>query len=221
LNVLALIPAYTHIDWRLADSLRRVGMPYLHVHNCSDLVRARSRLICDGMRTEAERFLLIDADTAATPDDIVRLAQSDRVSIDSAVAGCYLTRKGKVAAVPLEPVEASVGGDPRFVELLLAGMGFAAISRASLEQLDLMVEPVTDYDGHEWRPYCLPFVLEYDSPNGKAREYVPEDYSFWWRLRTLANTRLWLDTHLPVGHVKSEILTPQGLLDFGLKPQPS
>jgi hypothetical protein len=84
---LALIPAYSHIDWRLLESLRKLGIPYIHVHGCSDLVRARSRLLGDGMRTQADRFLFIDSDTVATPDEIVRLAESERLSETSAVSG--------------------------------------------------------------------------------------------------------------------------------------
>jgi hypothetical protein len=49
-----------------------------------------------------------------------------------------------------------------------------------------------------------------------GREYVPEDYSFWWRVRTLAKATFWLDTHLPVGHVKTSVLVPEGKLEFGL-----
>lgn len=216
-KVLALVPAYSHLDWRLSDSLRRVGVPFLHVHGCSDLVRARSRLLCDGMSTGAERFLFIDADTAPTPDDIVQLAESEKLTENSAVSGCYLTSRGTVAAVPVEPVEVKVGGEPRFVELLVAGMGFSAVTRETIESMDEAVAPVRDATGEVWRPYFLPFILEFEIPGGeRVREYVPEDYSFWWRVRTLAKGKVWLDTHLAVAHVKTKILVPEGNLDFGL-----
>jgi len=168
------------------------------------------------MNTPADRFLLIDADTAPTPDDIVRLAESEKLNETSAVSGCYMTSKGTVAAVPVEPTEVRIGGEPRFVELMVAGMGFAAITRETVQLLDRTIAPVRDKTGEVWRPYFLPFVLEFDSPEGPQREYVPEDYSFWWRVRTVAKAKFWLDTHLPVGHVKTQILTPQGTLDFGL-----
>lgn len=169
------------------------------------------------MKTPADRFLFIDADTAATPDDIVRLAESEKLSEKSAVSGCYLTSKGTVAAVPVEATGARIGGEPRFRELLVAGMGFSAITRETVNLMDPHIEPVRDATGEVWRPYFLPFVLEFDLPGvGMTREYVPEDYSFWWRVRTLAKATVWLDTHLPVGHVKTQVLIPSGELDFAL-----
>lgn len=192
-------------------------MPCLHVYGCSDLVRARSRLLCDGLATEADRFLFIDADTAASPEDIVRLAEHEKLKPESAVTGGYLTADGKIAAVPTQPVDVDVGGDTRYVELLVAGMGFAAVERRTIETLNTSMAPVRDKTGETWRPYFLPFVLEYELPDGtKAREYVPEDYAFWWRVRTMASCTLWLDTHLPVGHVKESVLMPRGRMDFGL-----
>jgi hypothetical protein len=169
------------------------------------------------MNTAADRFIFIDADTAATPDDITRLVESEKLNGNSAVSGCYLTSRGTVAAVPVEPKEVRLGGEPRFVELLVAGMGFSAITRETVELMDQVVTPVRDTTGETWRPYFLPFVLEYEIPGAPmGREYVPEDYSFWWRVRTLAKATFWLDTHLPVGHVKTSVLVPEGKLEFGL-----
>lgn len=190
-------------------------MPYLQVHGCSDLVRARSRLLTDGMKTPADRFILIDSDMGPTADDLVSLATSERVGPTSAVSGCYVTETGTVAAVTEGIDSACTHGDPRFIPLLVAGLGFAAVSRTTVETIAEAIGTVRDKSGEQWHPFFLPFVLDHNLPDGtRTREYVPEDYSFWWRMKTIAKAKLWLDTHLAVGHLKQQLLMPGQTLSF-------
>lgn len=215
---LVLLPAYSHLDWRLADCLRRTGLPCIQVFGCSDLVQARSRLLCDAMQTEAETFLFIDADMVVTPDNIFQLLESPKLSERSAVTGAYITANGELAGVPLDVTQqVSFGGEPRFVQMALAGLGFAAIRRSSIEALERVTPPVRSKADEIWRPYFLPFVIQHELPNGEEmREYLADDYSFWWRVRTMAETSLWLDTSLRVGHVKTSVLTPGDVLFRGI-----
>jgi len=206
-RVLALVPASSHLDARLLDALRRTKIRYLQVIGCSDLPRARSRLLADGMKTGAETFLFIDSDVVPTAEDIIRLIDSPKLSADSAVSGCYLARTNHVAAVPLDSPELHIGGEPRFVRGIVAGMGFAAVTRPLVERMNQAEPVVRDSTGELWNPLFLPFVMQIEHEGESLREYVPEDYSFWWRLRAAGGT-LWLDTHLCVGHVKPTVLMP-------------
>ena len=216
---LVLIPAYSHIDWRLAGSLKQTGLPCLTVFGCSDLIQARSRLLCDAMRTEADTFIFIDADMAASADDIMQLVESPKLGPRSAVSGAYCTQAGELAGVPLEMSRSvSFHSEPRFVELALGGLGFSAIQRSAVEALELAIPPVRNKAEEIWRPYYLPLVIEHESPDGEVlRDYLADDYSFWWRVRTLGETVLWLDTHLRVGHVKASVLTPGDILFSGFE----
>lgn len=205
-RVVALIPAYSHIDWRLSRALRRVGLPFIEINGCSDLVRARSQLLADGLKTDAERFLFIDADMAPSADQIVALAESEKVTPTDAVTGLYRGRPSKLAVQCEEPFEPR--GPRRFVPFLVAGMGFAAVHRETLETVRSTIPEVRDGDGNPWHPFFLPVVVNFEQDGQELHQYLPEDYSFWWRLRTGSEVNLWLDTHLCIGHVKQEILMP-------------
>src|SRR5258708_5916110 len=105
-------------------------MPYIHLHGCSDLPRARSQLLTDGLATDAERFLLIDSDMAPSPRDITELAESGMVDRSNAVSGCYLNRPGALAAAVARQVAFDIQGEPRFIAMDGAGLGFASVHRS-------------------------------------------------------------------------------------------
>lgn len=216
---LVITPAYSHIDWRLSESLKRTGLPCLQVFGCSDLIQARSRLLCDAMRTEADTFIFIDSDMAASPDEIMQLVESPKLGPRSAVCGAYFTQGGDLAGVPLdmgEPI--AFKAQPRFAEMALAGLGFAAIERATIEALERATPPVRSKLDEVWRPYFLPIVVQQETPDGEVfREYLADDFSFWWRVRTIGETLLWMDTHLRVGHVKNSVLVPGDTLFPGFR----
>lgn len=203
---LALIPAYSHVDYRLLKVLRAVGMPCLEVYGCSDLVRARSGLLSDALNTDADRFVFIDADVLPTEQDLIELAESSKVDGHNAVSGCYIARPGKIAAQPLDET-LTLFAEERFAPMLVAGMGFAAVHREAVQRLQASLPSLEDDRGRVWQPFFLPAVVEQQTPEGLLREYLPEDYSFWWRLRH-AEVNLWIDTHLVVGHVKQNIWRP-------------
>jgi|GEM_PF-3843001 len=210
-EVIALIPAFSHVHWRLAEALRKAHMPIIMVHGCSDLVRARSRLLCDALKTRADTFLFIDADIMATPEQLLELAQSKKVDEFNCVTGCYFVRPGHLAAVPNDPeAEIHIFGDERYLPAVVAGMGFAAVHRSTIEKIRASEPVVRDPGGDEWTPFFLPFVLKHEVDGEVVNEYVPEDYSFWWRIKMAAKAQLWLDTALPVGHVKENVLMPKG-----------
>jgi hypothetical protein len=207
---LALIPAYSNIDRRLASTLRDIGIPYLVVHGCADLPKARSRLLSDGLRTEADAFVFIDADIVASAEQIAALVHSEKLDPDNAVSGCYLIGE-KIAAMGTEPMAVLMNGEPRFHRILLAGMGFAAVHRETAERLTTALAPVQDGDGEQWIPYFVPFILEQQGPDGELlRQYMSEDYAFWFRISTVAKAQLWLDSHVAPGHVKEAIRVPRG-----------
>jgi hypothetical protein len=210
-RALGLVPAWSHLDWRLSKVLKSIGLPYVQLHGCSDLPKARSRLLSDAMRTPAEVFVLIDSDMVPTPEHFDRLVNSEKLDASNAISGCYLVGTGdRVAAAADAPLEVTIGGDTRYVDVAFAGAGFAAVDRRSVEMLDQGLPLVRDPQGDTWRPYFVPFLLDQGPEAGGEHIYVPEDYSFWWRLKAIAKTQLWLDTSVAVGHAKLSVLVPKG-----------
>jgi hypothetical protein len=206
-----LIPAYTHIDWRLSEALRFVAIPLIHVHGASDLVAARSRLLTDALKTSADTFVFVDADMLPTPEQIVHLVESSRLTDTDAVSGVYAVGNGQVAAMTADGKPLELPNPEPHVRCLVAGMGFAAVTRNAIEKLRNRLPSVMDEGDREWHPYFLPMVIEHANVNGRPmNQYLSEDYSFWWRLKHLAGVQLWLDTKLVVGHCKAGPLFPKG-----------
>lgn len=206
-SVVALIPAYSHIDWRLNAALRKFALPVLSVHGCSDLVKARSRLLTDALKSDAQRFLFIDADMVPTLEQLERLIRSELVGPQQSVTGCYFTQPGFVAAVAADNSPLELNGAQRFVKGIVAGMGFASVHRETVQQIASCLPEVTDARGDRWHPFFLPFIAEHEvEGSGVVSEYYPEDYSFWWRVKALGKAQLWIDTHMVVGHVRQVVL---------------
>ena len=208
---IVLIPAYTHIDWRLSEVLRLIGIPLIHVHGASDLVAARSRLLTDALATPADTFVFIDADMLPTAEQIVRLIESNRLTDHDAVSGVYAVGEGQVAAMTANGKPLELPSPESYVRCLVAGMGFAVVTRNAVERLREQLPRVVDVGEKEWHPFFLPMVIEHPNiDGGPVNQYLSEDYSFWWRLKHQANVQLWLDTQIVVGHCKSAPLFPKG-----------
>lgn len=199
----ALIPAYSHVDHRLLEALGRSGVPYHAFYECSDLPKARSQLISAGLaQTGADVFLLIDSDMTPTVEHIAAILASPKLTATSAVTGGYVTRMGSLACRPKDLGASVEIGTPGFTELEAAGLGFCAVTRASLEALAPMLAELEDERSGPWRPFCVPFV-EAPRPPSTAHRYYPDDWSLWERLRW-ANVSLWLDNALLVPHIIRE-----------------
>jgi len=218
-RAIAVIPAYSHIDARLYRVLMQVGLPYIEVYGCSDLVRVRSGLVSDALRTDAGRIIFIDSDMIPTAEDLIELIETPRVDAQNSVSGSYVVRGGKIAAcAETGPILASasaqasaaLGTSERYEKLLVAGMGFAAVDRAPLERLRLELPELLDDTGKSWSPFFLPLVIQQEVDGSLLSQYLAEDYSFWWRLRAIG-VDLWLDHRLQIGHVKPEVLYPRSV----------
>lgn len=206
MNVLALIPAHSHIDDRLLDALGRTNTPYHAARRCSDLARARSVLLTQGLESKADAFLLVDSDMAPSPEQIERITSSPKLTEFSAVSGAYTLRDGRTAFVPVD-LDATVElGQPGFTELTGAGLGFAIIHRHSLVNITRALPRIVN-TGPEWWPFCVPvFRRDVDSDIGKA-QYFPDDYVLWMR-HEAEGGQLWLDQELCVAHVIAEPRRP-------------
>jgi cellulose synthase/poly-beta-1,6-N-acetylglucosamine synthase-like glycosyltransferase len=200
MKALAVIPAYSHIDWRLLECLRKVDVPILYLHGCSDLPRARSTLLTNALESDAEAFLLIDSDMAPTPEQVDMLRSSPKLSEKAAVTGAYLTKWRFFAFQPKDRSQTfQLHGSPRFVECFAAGLGFSAVHRGSLENFRRKLPAILEKGGTSWYPFCIPRTFE-DPESGGRTEYLSEDYAFWYDLGK-AGTSLWLDTHIAVSHL--------------------
>jgi hypothetical protein len=219
-RVVALCPAYTHIDYRLAGVLTSAGIRMQTYYDCSDLPRVRSELLTHGLeKTDAEVFLLIDSDIVPTTADLAAVLDSGQLGPDHAVSGAYPTRDGKLACKPMDPETAVFElGQPGLVELHAVGLGFIAIHRASLERVAVALPQLGDASavasGRGWRPFCVPFY------NGQT--YYADDYSLCERLRQ-AGVKLWLACEALPAHVITEprVLRPGRIAGPKAPPPPA
>jgi hypothetical protein len=208
MKALAIIPAYTHIDHRLMQALLEAGVPFLPLHGSSDLPRARSILISLALARKPERVLFLDSDIVPTPAQLRELATSELVTAHQALTGLYAIRDTRAtpgggaswAVDALDPQAAAAGAE--LIPCRWAGLGFAAVSLASLERVAASLPEIAG-DEVPWRPFCVPFF------DGAAGAYYPDDRSFWWRLAG-AGTRLLASQRLRVGHVAQVVLRDVG-----------
>jgi hypothetical protein len=181
----------------------------MHIHGCSDLVKARSMLLSGALRSEAEMFVLIDSDIVPTTEQLELLTESPQVGPDKAVTGAYYSQARRLSFhVKDRTREFSLHGSPRFVECWGAGLGFSVVHRESVERLAERLPKLAD-GGTSWWPFCLPQIVADAEMTGGKTEYLSEDNAFWWRLRKDAETTLWLDTHIAVGHLATAPLIPE------------
>jgi hypothetical protein len=204
MKAVVLTPAFSHARHELQKVIQRSGIPWLPLYEHSDLPRARSVLLEQGLAHGAERLILVDADTIPTPRGLAALAAHPGVTPHSAVWGMYPLREGDRWSVnPEDPEEAS-----RAIEAGLSfpirtgGLGFCAIHRESLTRLGGTLPTITEDTGTEWRPFCVPFVRD--------GHYYADDGSLCARLRE-SGTALWCDSTLRAGHAVTMVLTaPRG-----------
>jgi hypothetical protein len=164
------------------------------------------------METDAERFLFVSPEMAATPEHIVSLLESPRLTPDDVVCGCHLTEEGFLDATPLHPRQLTRGAGVRFAELIVSGTGFTAVHRETMRRLEAVTVSVRDKEGSEWRPYFMPLLLEYVSgDDGLSREYLADDHALVWRLRGVGAS-IWLDTEVRVGRVRDSVVVPVGAI---------
>lgn len=189
------LPVRDDINRGLREALKGTGLPWLPVYGMSDLPRARSLLITRALNLGAKVVVFIDADISATSAQILALAGHPRLTDTGAVTGLYAVRSGQAWACNADPDHPEPDG---CLPARTAGLGFAAVTRASLLRVGETLPELEDTEapGQTWRPYCLPFIGERD---GKP-EYLAEDIALWMRLAA-TGTRLWADPALTVGHL--------------------
>jgi hypothetical protein len=186
MSAIVLTPAYSHAHHLLLAAIARAGFPWLPLYGHSDLVRARSILVSQGI-ARAEVLVLVDADVV--PDEGVIAAAAATVTPERAVFGIYPQRDGERLSVePLDDAGRAAFARGKPFPILFGGLGLAAIHRDSLTRLDL---PIVTNDGVPWRPYCCPFVRE--------GVYYGDDRSLCARLRD-AGVSLIADPALSVRH---------------------
>ncbi len=194
-EIVVTLPVRDDINRSLREALKGAGLPWLPIYGMSDLPRARSLLITRALSLGADVVVFIDADITPTPEQILALARHPRLSPESAVTGLYAVRTGQAWACDADPSAPEFDG---CLPARTAGLGFAAVTRASLLRVAESLPALDDTEapGQTWRPYCLPFIGERD---GKP-EYLAEDIALWMRLGA-SGTRLWADPKLTVGHL--------------------
>jgi hypothetical protein len=204
MSAIVITPAYANTHPSLDRVMSAAGLPWLRVHQHSDLPRIRSVLIEQGLASGAERLILVDADTIPTAQALRELAESAEVTPSRALWGMYPLREGDRWSVnPEDPAEASQAVDAgRRFPILTGGLGLCAIHRDSLERLGATLPAIAEDTGATWRPFCVPLV--------RGARYYADDGSLCLRL-TESGTELWCDPRLRAGHAATTILTaPRG-----------
>lgn len=200
MKAVILTPAFSHVDHRLGQVVLRSGIPWLPVYEHSDLPRIRSVLIEQGLASGAERLILIDADTVPSDGVLRALAEGEGVTPDCAVWGMYPLREGDRWSVnPEDPAAADLATrEGRSFPIVTGGLGLCAIHRESLVRAAERLPRVSEAEGLEWRPFCVPFVQD--------GTYYADDGSLCRRLRE-SGTELWCDPRLRAGHVVRQVIT--------------
>jgi hypothetical protein len=195
-----ITPAFSHADHRLRRVVEATGLPWLVLHEHSDLPRVRSVLIEQALATPAERIILLDADTVPGLEALRALAESEEVTPERAVWGMYPLREGDRWSV--SPVDA-VAADRAIRQgesfpINTGGLGLCAIHRQSLERLGETLPTIPESTGLRWRPFCVPFV--------RGQDYYADDGSLCVRLHE-TGTELWCNPLLRAGHVVRQVVT--------------
>jgi hypothetical protein len=175
-KAIIVIPAYNDPCHALQQALHQAGIPFMVRLGCSDQTRARGQLLTKALETGAERIVMIDADMAPKPEQIVALANDDRVTPATALTGLYPLKGRKSWAFDMATQR--------------AGLGFCCIHRESLERLASKL-PVVEGEEMRWVPFTLPMML--------GDRYLGNDFAFWERLKQ-TGTLLLVDHELKVGH---------------------
>lgn len=193
-------PAFSHADHRLERVVQSTGLPWLVLHEHSDLPRVRSVLIEEALRTPAERVILIDADTVPSEGVLRALVDSEDVTPSRAVWGMYPLREGDRWSVsPLDPLAADVAIlEGRGFSIRTGGLGLCAIHRESLLRLRETLPRIVEDEGLSWHPFCVPFV--------RGSDYFADDGSLCVRLAE-SGTELWCEPRLRAGHVVRQVVT--------------
>lgn len=203
-QILITLPVRDDINRGLRETLKGTGIPYLPVYGMSDLPRARSLLITRALRLGATVVVFIDADIVASSEQILALAHHARLSARSAVTGLYAVRSGQSWACDADPDKPAKDG---CLPGRTAGLGFAAMTRASLMRVGKTLPDLEDVEapGQTWKPYCLPYLRK----RGRKHEYLSEDIALWCRLAA-TGTKMWADPKLTVGHLtQAAIYSPR------------
>lgn len=200
-----ITPAYRGVDHRLERAVHATGLPWLVLHQHSDLPRVRSVLIEQALAAGAERVILLDADTVPSVGVLRTLAEADGVTPDCAVWGMYPLREGDRWSVnPEDPVEADLAiREGRSFRVRTGGLGLCAIHRESLARAGAKLPTIREDTGLEWRPFCVPMVHVDEHEVGT---YYADDGSLCMHLRA-SGTELWCDPRLRAGHVVETVLT--------------
>lgn len=204
MTAVILTPAYSHVHHLAQRAIVRSGLPWLPLYEHSDLVRVRSVLIETALaRKDAQRFILIDADTVPEGDAINQLAESLEVTPDRAVWGLYPLREGTRWSVhPETPELALIAIEKRHrFRIISGGLGFCAIHRESLERVAATLPTIRETTG-VWRPFCIPIVRQHEDRS----EYYADDGSLCLRLRE-SGTELWCNPTLRAGHAVTTLIT--------------
>lgn len=199
MKVAVLTPAFDHTHPDLDRLLMGAALPWLVLRGHSDLPRARSMLLEEGLGKGAERILLIDADTIPSTVALREMVSTELVTPARAVWGLYPLREGDRWNVHPEVASTAMlalaKGEP--FPIISGGLGFCAIHRESLVRLAAGLPELTEDTGSTWHPFCVPFV--------KDGQYYADDGSLCWRLRD-SGTELWCDPRLRAGHAVSRII---------------
>lgn len=202
--VVVVTPAFTHTVPELDSQMMGAGLPWMREYAHSDLPRIRSVLLENALGLGAERILLIDADTVPDAAEILALARHPLVTPQSAVWGLYPLREGdRWAANPEDAQEAdrAIGEGTPF-RIRTGGLGFCCIHRASLERVAQDLPTITEDNGAQWHPFCVPFVT---MASGAATTYYADDGSLCMRLRG-TGTGLWCDPALRAAHAVTRLI---------------
>lgn len=193
--------------FNLGKELRTAGIDHglLTMANESLITQGRSKMANFFMNnTEYERILFIDSDIGFMPEDVFNLLKHDK----DIVCGAY-----PMKGIPLrynyniakpEVVESEL------VKIENIGFGFAMIKRKVFDDIhkkyseELKYHPATDNSNYPPTEKEYHNSYHYFLELKKDMSYLPEDFSFFERARSVGYTA-WLNTNIRLAHVGSHV----------------
>ena len=178
------------------------GYPVYELPHCGNIDIARSVLASRALAAGSKELFWIDGDVIFDPQDVEKLRSHDLPF----ACGIYVKRgMAQLACCCLdETTKITLGARGGLQEIRFSGFGFVSTKAEVYEKVQkkFLMPACRPYLEQAVTPYFMPAVIH---ERGEPW-YLPEDYSFCWRV-SACGVKIMADTTIKLGHVSRKILT--------------
>ena len=175
-------------------ALARCEIPYAWSRG-TDRAHVMSILLTEALTTSADAFLLLSADLLLSVEAIDRLTSSPVLADGDCISGeCPIGANELGEPPPDSAIRSSAIAQVEWTHTFFSG-----IPRATIQSVSAQLPEIARSPNAPWRPFGLPFIGEI---RHGTYEYFGPDRAFWWRMRTLGGSRLWIDNDNSVERIR-------------------